>query len=58
MSMYIRLKRKHQTVFLHVEPSDNFNQIKQRIAAIYDMEPTSIMLLASDKVKSFAFTPL
>ena len=48
--MYIRLKRKNQTLFLHVEPSDNFNQIKQRIGEIFELEPSAIMLLASDKV--------
>lgn len=50
--MYIRLKRKNQTVFLHIDPADNFSQIKQRIATIFHLEPTAIMLLASDKVKS------
>ena len=53
MTMYIRLKRKNQTVFLHVEPSDNFSQIKQRIGAIFDMTPSAIMLMGSDKVLKF-----
>lgn len=51
--MYIRLKRKNQTVFLHIDPSDNFSQIKQRISSIFHVEPAAVMLLASDKVKSF-----
>ena len=51
--MYIRLKRKNQTVFLHIDPSDNFSQIKQRISSIFHVEPTAVMLLASDKVSSF-----
>ena len=51
MSMYIRLKRKSQTVFLHVEPSNTFLQVKNRIAEIFSIaEPTHIMLVASDKV--------
>ena len=50
MTMYVRLKRKNQTMFLHVEPSDNFGQIKVRIADNYSMEPSNIMLFASDKV--------
>lgn len=50
MSLYIRLKRKNQTMFLHVEPSYSFLQIKQRIAENYKMEPSNIMLYASDKV--------
>jgi ribosomal protein L23 len=50
MTMYIRLKRKNQTVFLHVEPSDNFFQIKQRVAENFNIEPSGIMLFAQDKV--------
>ncbi len=53
MSMYVRLKRKNQTIFLHVEPSNSFGQIKSRIAEIVGMsDPTKIMLLANDKVSS------
>jgi len=48
--MYIRLKRKHQTMFLHVEPSNTFSQIKARIAEVLSIaDPSSIMLVASDK---------
>lgn len=63
MSMYIRLKRKSQTVFLHVEPSNTFLQLKQRIAEIFSIaDPAHIMLVASDKVRlslilhSYCFT--
>jgi uncharacterized protein YcgL (UPF0745 family) len=53
MSMYIRLKRKSQTVFLHVEPSNTFQQVKQRVAELFSMpDPSHIMLVASDKVNS------
>ena len=38
MSMYIRLKRKNQTVFLHVEPSSTFGQIKVRLGENFDMD--------------------
>jgi hypothetical protein len=48
--MYIRLKRKNQTVFLHIDPADNFSQIKQRIGTIFHIEANAVMLLASDKV--------
>lgn len=52
MSMYIRLKRKSQTIFLHVEPSNSFGQIKARIAEILNMpDPNRIQLVASDKVR-------
>ena len=54
MSMYVRLKRKNQTIFLHVEPSNSFGQIKSRIAEIVGIsDPTKIMLLANDKVSFF-----
>jgi hypothetical protein len=49
--MYIRLKRKNQTVFLHVEQSDNFQSIKQRVAALFTMESSHICLFGSDKKK-------
>ena len=48
--MYIRLKRKNQTIFMHIDPADNFSQIKQRIGTIFHMEPNAVMLLAGDKV--------
>ena len=54
MSMYIRLKRKAQTVFLHVENSDSFASIKQRIAALFSMEAQQISLIGSDKKKEMA----
>ena len=51
MSLYIRLKRKNQTIFLHVEQSNTFLQIKTRLAEILSIsDPNNIMLLASDKV--------
>lgn len=49
--MYIRLKRKNQTIFLHVEPSNTFAQIKQKISEIFSMDASHIMLFANDKVK-------
>jgi hypothetical protein len=50
MSLYIRFKRKNQTVFLHVEPSTTFQQVKVRLAENFDMAPENIMLWANDKV--------
>ena len=50
MSMYVRFKRKNQTVFLHVEPSSTFQQIKVRLGENFDMDPEKIMLWANDKV--------
>jgi hypothetical protein len=51
MSQYIRLKRRNRTVFLHVEPSDNFGSIKQRLAGIFEVDHTHIMLLNEAKVR-------
>ena len=50
MSMYIRIKRKNQTMFLHVESSSNFGDVKKRIAVNFSMDPTHIMLIGNDKV--------
>ena len=33
-SMYIRLKRKKLTVFLHVDPTDTVAQVKAKVADI------------------------
>jgi len=49
MSLYIRVKRKNQTVFLHVEPSNTFGQIKQRLAENFQLTPEQILLMHSDK---------
>lgn len=52
MSMYIRVKRNNQTLFLHVESSNNFLEIKKRIAVNYVVDPSQIMLLGNDKVST------
>mmetsp|Transcript_4053 Transcript_4053/g.6282 ORF Transcript_4053/g.6282 Transcript_4053/m.6282 type:complete len:107 (-) Transcript_4053:145-465(-) len=49
MTMYVRLKRKNQTVFLHLDGADNFFQVKSRLGDIFGMEPEKIQLIASDK---------
>ena len=49
MSMYIRLKRRNQTVMLHVEPSSTFQQVKVRLGENFDMDPNNICLWANDK---------
>jgi hypothetical protein len=43
-------------MFLHVEPSHSFLQIKQRIGDYFKMEASSIMFYASDKVSSSLFS--
>lgn len=49
--MYLRVKRKNTTTLLHVEPSDSFQLIKQRIATLFSIESHQVMLLGSDKTK-------
>lgn len=52
--MYIRLKRKNQTVFLHVDASENFAQIKQRLATLFNKKPNEILVYAdADKVNRY-----
>ena len=51
MSMYIRIKRRNQTMFLHTESSSNFADIKKKIAANFNMDVAHIMLLGNDKVR-------
>ena len=51
MSMYLRVKRKNTTTLLHVEPSDSFQLIKQRIATLFSVESHQVMLLGGDKRK-------
>lgn len=48
--MHVRLKRKNQTIFLHVDPADNFFQIKTRVGEIHSIEAEKIQILGSDKV--------
>jgi len=49
MSMYIRCKRRNQTVFLHVEPSQTFAMIKSRLAENFGCDVAGIQLFANDK---------
>ena len=51
MSMYIRLKRRNESVFMHVEPSDSFHGIKVRVGELHGIDASSIMLYADDKKK-------
>ena len=51
MSMYLRVKRKNTTTMLHVEASDSFQSIKQRIATLFSVESHQVMLLGSDRKK-------
>ena len=49
--MYVRVKRKAQTVFLNVEPSNSFTVLKKKLGDLTQREAARIRLVASDKVK-------
>jgi len=49
--MFVRVKRKSQTVFLHVEPSHTFSTIKETLASINQITSDKIGLFAPDKVR-------
>ena len=51
MSMHIRLKRRTSTVFLHVDPSESFSSIKERLAAVLNVDAAAVQIreLASRK---------
>ena len=34
MSVYVRLKRENRTIFLTVEPSDTFREIKTKVGSV------------------------
>ena len=34
MSLYLRVKRQHQTCFLHVEPTDSFATVKKKLGDV------------------------
>mmetsp|Transcript_4081 Transcript_4081/g.11852 ORF Transcript_4081/g.11852 Transcript_4081/m.11852 type:complete len:107 (+) Transcript_4081:70-390(+) len=45
--MYVRVKRKNQTMFIYVEPSDTVDALKRKIEGIMKV-PTGDMRLYSD----------
>ncbi|KAJ9506499.1 ubiquitin-related domain-containing protein [Haematococcus lacustris] len=45
MSMYVRVKRKKQTIFLHVEPTDTVLEVKQKLQELVDQPPENQQLL-------------
>ena len=56
MSLYVRVKRQAQTIFLHVEPSDSFSIIKEKLAQINQKNADKIGLFAPDKVNNLSKT--
>mmetsp|Transcript_20555 Transcript_20555/g.36666 ORF Transcript_20555/g.36666 Transcript_20555/m.36666 type:complete len:96 (-) Transcript_20555:356-643(-) len=44
MSMYIRVKRQKQTIFLQVEPSDTVLEVKSKLQDLCEQPPENQML--------------
>mmetsp|Transcript_28738 Transcript_28738/g.37718 ORF Transcript_28738/g.37718 Transcript_28738/m.37718 type:complete len:104 (+) Transcript_28738:54-365(+) len=49
MSMYIRIKRRNQTFFMHVESSNTFADIKQRVGEILTIDSSCVALYLDTK---------
>uniref|UniRef100_A0AAV1TMQ5 Ubiquitin-like domain-containing protein n=1 Tax=Peronospora matthiolae TaxID=2874970 RepID=A0AAV1TMQ5_9STRA len=57
MGPYIRVKRRNQTVFLDVQPTESFRSVKEKIGVLFHLPPTSIQLwdgLNEKESKEFA----
>ncbi|CAI5726288.1 unnamed protein product [Hyaloperonospora brassicae] len=44
MGPYIRVKRRNQTVFVDVQPSDSFRSVKEKLGVLFHVPWTSIQL--------------
>jgi hypothetical protein len=44
-SQYVRVKRKSQTIFLHVEPTDSFALVKEKLGAVRLLPPLPMILM-------------
>jgi len=44
MSMYLRLKRKNETIFLHCEPTEKLQLVKERLGLIVGVDEDDIRL--------------
>ena len=48
--MYIRAKRKNETLFIESEPTETTADLKKKIAAVVEKTPSSLRLLFQDNV--------
>ena len=48
---YVRIKRKQQTIFLHVEQTETVQGVKAQLGEIVGQSPADIRLFGSDKVR-------
>lgn len=49
--MYLRVKRKRSTIFLHVEPSDTFKVLKVKCGDVFGVSPSLVGLFNTEKVE-------
>lgn len=48
---YVRVKRNHQTIFLHVEPNETVQSVKAQVGEILGQSVENIRLYGSDRVR-------
>jgi len=48
--MYVRLKRKNQTVFMYCDGAETGQSLKTRLAQVIKKTPDEIQLLFNDKI--------
>ncbi|KAJ0406710.1 hypothetical protein P43SY_004535 [Pythium insidiosum] len=41
---YVRVKRRHQTVFVEAQPGDTFLSVKEQLGALFGLAPSHIQL--------------
>ncbi|TFJ88281.1 hypothetical protein NSK_000630 [Nannochloropsis salina CCMP1776] len=54
MSMYVRVKRNHQTIFLHVEPNETVQSVKAQVGEVLGQSVENIRLYGSDRTRDMA----
>ena len=45
------MKRKNNTIFLHVEPSDSFATLKEKCGEVYGVSSSNVGLFTTEKVR-------
>ena len=53
MSMYLRVKRQKDTIFLRVNPTDSFASVKTKLGSIVSRDPATLRLIGSDRERVF-----
>ncbi|GLE06436.1 hypothetical protein PINS_up015683 [Pythium insidiosum] len=43
---YVRVKRRHQTVFIEAQPGDTFLSVKEQLGALFGLAPVAHSALA------------